>query len=178
LLPLSQTSVLELAHATRHNERIDDLYTVTGGNPFFVTEVLASGDVNVPATVRDAVLARSARLSAAAREVLDVASVVPARIEAGLLKLILSPSASAIEECVECGMLRMDGNSLAFRHELARRTLEDSLSSSRRQALHQKVLGAYNVVKIKCTSRLVHHGHSPEMGRQSCASRLRRPNEQ
>jgi len=159
LLPLSQVSVLELARATRHDERIGDLYTVTGGNPFFVTEVLASGDVNVPATVRDAVLARAARLSPAAREVLDVASVVPARIEAGLLKLILSPSASAIEECVERGMLRMDGNSLAFRHELARRTLEDSLSSSRRQALHQevlKVLQQRGEDKVQL-SRLVHH---------------------
>ena len=159
LLPLSQVSVLELAHATRHDERIGDLYTVTGGNPFFVTEVLASGDVNVPATVRDAVLARAARLSPAAREVLDVASVVPARIEAGLLKLILSPSASAIEECVACGMLRMDGNSLAFRHELARRALEDSLSSSRRQALHQevlKVLKQRGEDKVQL-SRLVHH---------------------
>src|SRR3990170_7252552 len=33
------------------------LYRATGGNPFFVTEVLAIGETGVPPTVRDAVLA-------------------------------------------------------------------------------------------------------------------------
>ena len=37
------------------------------GNPFFVTEVLASGGEAIPATVRDAVLARTARLGDEAR---------------------------------------------------------------------------------------------------------------
>jgi predicted ATPase len=91
LHPLSPDSVSALAHAFQHEEPIDDLYAITGGNPFFVTEVLASGDASVPATVRDAVLARAARLSPEAREVLDAASVVPARIEIELLKSVLSP---------------------------------------------------------------------------------------
>ena len=40
-----------------------DLYLITGGNPFFVTEALSSGAAGVPETVRDAVLTRAARLS-------------------------------------------------------------------------------------------------------------------
>lgn len=159
LLPLSKASVFILAQATKQDGQIGDLYTATGGNPFFVTEVLASGDVSVPATIRDAVLARAGRLSPSAREVLNAVSVVPGHMETGLLKLILSPSVSSIDECVEHGMLRTDGNSLAFRHELARRALEDALPSSRRQALHREVLralrerGEDNVP----LSRLVHH---------------------
>ena len=49
----------------------DLLHDRTGGNPFFVTEALAADTDGVPATVRDAVLARAARLSAPARATLD-----------------------------------------------------------------------------------------------------------
>jgi ATP/maltotriose-dependent transcriptional regulator MalT len=159
LYPLSPDSVSALAHAFQHEEPIDDLYAITGGNPFFVTEVLASGDTSVPATVRDAVLARAARLSLEAREVLDAASVVPGRIELGLLKSVSSSSASAMEECLERGMLRTDGSALMFRHELARRALEDALPPSRKQSLHQRVLQMlreHGEDKIPF-SRLVHH---------------------
>jgi DNA-binding CsgD family transcriptional regulator len=159
LLPLSQDSVLELARATKQAEQADDLYATTGGNPFFVTEVLESKEASIPSTVRDAVLARVARLSPQAREVLEAASIVPGRIEIQLLKSIITPSVAAIEECIEHGMLRTDGNSLSFRHELARQALEDSLSPSRRQALHQGMLKALRERgedKIQL-SRLVHH---------------------
>ena len=159
LLPLSQDSVLELARARKQAEQAEDLYVTTGGNPFFVTEVLESEGASIPSTVRDAVFARAARLSPEAREVLEAASIVPGRIETQLLKSILSPSVAAIEECIEHGMLQTDGNSLSFRHELARQALEDSLSPSRQQDLHQRVLKAFRErgedrVQL---SRLVHH---------------------
>jgi predicted ATPase len=44
-----------------------ELHARTGGNPFFVTEVLADPEPIVPETVRDAVLARAAALSPADR---------------------------------------------------------------------------------------------------------------
>ncbi|HEV8275498.1 MAG TPA: AAA family ATPase [Streptosporangiaceae bacterium] len=47
-----------------------EVYQRTGGNPFYVTEVLAAGSERVPTTVRDAVLARVSRLSRAGRELL------------------------------------------------------------------------------------------------------------
>jgi predicted ATPase len=52
---------------------------LTGGNPFSVTEVVAADSGQVPATVRDAVLARVSRLSPAAREVAASASVLGRR---------------------------------------------------------------------------------------------------
>lgn len=158
LLPLSQASVSLLASEAHLDEQTGNLYAITGGNPFFVTEVLASRGESVPATVRDAVLARATRLSGAAREVLDVASIVPGRIESWLLNEILAPAPAAVEECVERGMLRSEDLSFAFRHELARRALEDALALSRRQELHQRVLKALqergDQVQL---SRLVHH---------------------
>jgi hypothetical protein len=65
LEPLSAASVRRLA--ARSSLDPDELYRLTGGNPFFVTEVLEAGIRRVPAAARDAVLARAARLSAGAR---------------------------------------------------------------------------------------------------------------
>ncbi len=61
--PLSAGAVAELA--TAHGVDSASLHARTGGNPFFVTEVLARGGVSTPGSVRDAVLARAARLSRA-----------------------------------------------------------------------------------------------------------------
>ena len=61
------------------------LYRLTGGNPFYVTEVVQSGMGEVPPSARDAVLARAARLSAGSRAVLDAAALTGTRAELALL---------------------------------------------------------------------------------------------
>ena len=61
-----RTGVAQLASQAGRPSK--GLHRITGGNPFFVTEVLAAAADTVPVTVRDAVLARAVRLSAAARE--------------------------------------------------------------------------------------------------------------
>ena len=63
--PLSPDAVARLA--APHGVDAEVLYRRTGGNPFFVTEVLAAGGTGVPSSVRDAVLARAARIDPAAR---------------------------------------------------------------------------------------------------------------
>lgn len=55
----------------------DTLLAVTGGNPFYVTEVLASDHAGVPPTVADAVLARVSHLSQRAQAALRLVAVVP-----------------------------------------------------------------------------------------------------
>jgi hypothetical protein len=71
---------------------------VTGGNPFFVTEVLAAGGSQLPTSVRDAVLARTARLSPRGRGVVDVASLAGPRAELDLLETLLGAHLAAIDE--------------------------------------------------------------------------------
>ena len=140
LPPLSEAGVNTLA--TREGRRVEDLYPVTGGNPFFVTEALASKDRGVPETVRDAVLSRATRLSPEARAVVELVSVVPARTELWLLNDTISPEPGVLEEAVGAGMLRYEADAISFRHELARRAVEDSLSVPERQRLHTLILKA------------------------------------
>jgi predicted ATPase len=94
---LSEAAVDRLARQA--GRPVEGLYAATGGNPFFVTEVLAHEAEDLPATVRDAVLGRAARLSPPARRVLDLASIVPGAIEQWLVAAVCGPPAHQIEEC-------------------------------------------------------------------------------
>jgi DNA-binding CsgD family transcriptional regulator/tetratricopeptide (TPR) repeat protein len=155
LAALSELAVEQLA--MRAGRPPAGLHSVTSGNPFFVTEVLAAVVDTVPVTVRDAVLARAARLSPAAREIAELVCVVPGKTESWLLEQAAQPDAASIEGCLGIGMLRYEDASLAFRHELARRALEDSLSPMRKQALHTRVLAVLAGRSGLPAARLAHH---------------------
>src|SRR6185503_4776245 len=104
-----------------------NLYATTGGNPFYVTEVLATRGDAVPPTVMDAVLARAARLSAPARRVLDAAAVVSPPVETWLLGDVAGCAPEHLDECVAAGMLSARVGGVQFRHELARLSVERAM---------------------------------------------------
>ncbi len=66
-------AAVESLGASAHR-RTEGLHAATNGNPFFVTEVLASDAPGVPASVRDAVLARAARLPGLTRDLCELPS--------------------------------------------------------------------------------------------------------
>ena len=152
---LSESAVAELA--TRAGRSAAGLHSATGGNPFFITEVLATGAGAVPVTVRDAVLARALRLAPAAREIAELVSLIPGRTEDWLLEEALHPDEAGIEGCLDIGMIRGEDGSLAFRHELARRALEDSIPQTRQRDLHAKVLAILSGRQGISSARLAHH---------------------
>jgi DNA-binding CsgD family transcriptional regulator/tetratricopeptide (TPR) repeat protein len=155
LTPLSEAAVAKLAY--KAGQPSEGLREMTGGNPFYVTEVLAAAADAVPVTVRDAVLARALRLSPAAREIVELVSVVPGKTELWLLEEAVDCDEAGIEACLGIGMIRGADNSLAFRHELARRALEDSLSQARQQELHTRVLEILGRRSGIPLARLAHH---------------------
>jgi len=140
LLPLSETSVFALASAENQIEQANELFDTTGGNPFFVTEALASKSKGVPSTVRDAVLARAARLSFSARALLESAAMIGLRVEPWLLSNIVGGESANVEECIVRGMLQFQGNDYAFRHELARQAILETISPEKKLALHRRIL--------------------------------------
>ena len=140
LMPLSMEAVAELAEP--HGVDAAELHRRTAGNPFFVTEALAAGGVELPTTVRDAVLARVAPLSPPARRLLDAAAIVPGTVELPLLEALAGDATSHLEECLSCGVLDATGTDVAFRHDLARVAVEETLAPDRRLALHRRALAA------------------------------------
>jgi DNA-binding CsgD family transcriptional regulator/tetratricopeptide (TPR) repeat protein len=140
LAPLSVAAVRTLAG--RQPVDAEALHRQTGGNPFFVTEVLASRSVGIPPTVRDAVLARAARLSPASRAVLEAAAILGTQVEGWTLAAMVPDAAVAADECVALGMLSSKGPVLRFRHELVRQAILDTIAAPRRSALHAAALAA------------------------------------
>ena len=136
--PLSRDAVAELA--APHGVDADALYRATGGNPFFVTEVIAARGSDIPSTVRDAVLARAARLTGAATPVLEAVSITLPQAELWLLDALVAGAGKALEECLGSGILQVVPGGVAFRHDLARMAIEESLSPHRRRALHRGAL--------------------------------------
>src|SRR5262249_38636859 len=109
---------------------------------FFVVEALFAGAEAIPATVRDAVLARAARLDPDARALLDAVAIVPPRAELWLLESIAGELVAHLDECLGSGMLASDTAGVAFRHELARLALEESVPLKRKVDLHRKAPAA------------------------------------
>ena len=138
--PLSEEGVVELAEP--HGVDGRELFCRTGGNPFFVTEVLAAGGERIPETVRDAVLARAARLSAPARGLLEAAAVVPGQVELWLLEALADELDDRVDECLASGVLRAGRSNVSFRHELARLAIEEAIAPNRRLALHRAAIEA------------------------------------
>ena len=139
-----------------------ELHCRTGGNPFFVTEVLAAGGSGVPPTVRDAVLTRAARLSPAGWTVLGAAAVIGARAEPWLLIAVAGEGADAVDECIAAGLLHVRGDALAFRHELARTAVLTAMTPVRATALHRSVLAALRAHSARPDdlARLAHHAEA------------------
>jgi predicted ATPase len=136
----------------------EELYRGTGGNPFFVSEVLAAGTKEIPSTVRDAVLARAGRLSGRARTLLEALAVAPAAAEMGVLEAIAGDAMECLEECIGSGVVITASRGVAFRHELARLVIEESMVPNRRVALHALALGA--LAGSRDRARLAHHAEA------------------
>jgi DNA-binding CsgD family transcriptional regulator/tetratricopeptide (TPR) repeat protein len=152
--PLSKEAVVEMARD--YHGQTDALYEVTGGNPFLVTEALTLPDVGVPASVRDAVAARLARLGPAAQATAEAASVIPGQAERWLLSEMANDSVAALDECKSRGLIDYDEWLVWYRHELVRGAVRNSLSPQRRWELNQRALAAL-IEAGSDVARIIHH---------------------
>ncbi len=174
--PLSEQAVRSLAG--ERGADVGELYRVTGGNPFYVSEILEAGWPSVPPTVRDAVGARLARMSSGARRAVETAAVIGARVDQSLMWSALNGSGSLVDECLTTGILLGDGTSLRFRHELVRMAVEAAITPHRKTELHVRVLAVLEERGNGDPALLAHHAegagdakavlrHAPEAARQS-----------
>jgi DNA-binding CsgD family transcriptional regulator/tetratricopeptide (TPR) repeat protein len=160
LAPLSPAGVAQLAEP--YGVDAAELHRKTAGNPFFVVEALAAHAEEIPTTVRDAIFARAARLSARANRLLEAVAIVPPQAELWLLEEIDGESIDALDECLASGMLTSVTAGVAFRHELARLAVEEAVGLNRRLDLNRKALVAL-VDRPDATpdlARLSHHAEA------------------
>jgi DNA-binding CsgD family transcriptional regulator len=129
-----------------------ELHRLTGGNPFFVTEVLQGGG-DAPVSIRDAVLARTRTLSVPARDALEVAALIGSRMQSELLvSLVRDPL--EIDELIRYGLLIKDSDDLRFRHEIARVAIEAAIPPYRKAAIHTKIMDALLASRCDDDARL------------------------
>ena len=126
LPPLSPAAVAGLAAGSGRDSTA--LHTLTGGNPFYVTETLAAPGDTVPATVADAVLARVGRLDPACRDAVEQLSVVPTAVELGLARRLLGPRFDALIPAEEQGVLQVRDDGLAFRGGRGRHGADEAVA--------------------------------------------------
>jgi DNA-binding CsgD family transcriptional regulator len=140
LQPLSLDAVRTIAEGGHWDAA--ELHDATAGNPFFVTEVLRGGVRGgpVPASVRDAVESRMRQLSAVARAFAQQVAIVPRQALVDDLGELAAFDVDAADECIEAGLLQLEGAVIRFRHELARAAVEHSMPPARRLALHKRLL--------------------------------------
>jgi DNA-binding CsgD family transcriptional regulator len=176
LPPLSEGAVRALAG--QRGADAAELHRVTGGNPFYVREILEAGWPSVPPTVRDAVGARLARCSTPTRRALESAAVAGARVDRLILPWVVGDLSTSIEECLATGMLVPDGAGLRFRHELVRMAVEAGIAPHRKAELHTSLLAELEARDGADPAMLAHHAdgagderavlrHAPDAARRS-----------
>ena len=138
LTPLSKQAVQKLADEKGYDG--EDVYSISGGNPFYVNEILASYSLGVPDSVKDSILCFYNRLEDETKNVLQFLSVIPEGLELTRLYKIDPSYHQAIESCLDNKVLVIKNNKIFFKHELYRRTIEASLSPFKRIALNKSVL--------------------------------------
>ena len=185
--PLSVSAVAALAGP--HHTGVDtaELHRITGGNPFYVSEILEAGWPSIPPTVRDAVGARLARATPGTRRLVEAAAVIGSRVDRDLLAAALNEPgqepdsqphpADGLDEGLSTGILMADGPALRFRHELVRMAVEFSIGPHRTVTLHKRLLAALEARGDADPALLAHHaegaGDAPAVRRHAQAAARR-----
>ena len=140
---------------------LDRTLARTGGNPFFAGQVVAArretGSDDLPARLRDVVLARLASVSASGQSVLRAASAAGHRIDDRLLGEVLDQPpdivAGALREVMDRHLLVRAGGSsdphVAFRHALLQELIHEDLLPGERARLHERYAVALEAAAIE-----------------------------
>jgi len=132
-----------------------DLHDLTGGNPFYVSEVLAAPE-DVPRSVVDAVLARVARLPALSRRLLEFLALSPVRVERPVLDALVPGWAIAVVEPDRQRIVTIHRDAVAFGHEIARQAVAEAVPAARAAEIHRALLDT--LIRTHADpARIVHH---------------------
>lgn len=118
------------------------LHSLTGGNAFFVCEMLEHEGEELPTTIRDAVLARTSSLDADAWDLLHLLTCSPEVLSDAML-MRLGVGLPALRGLDDAGLIRRTSRGLAFRHDLYRLAIDDAMPPGAGAGLHRRLIDAY-----------------------------------
>ena len=175
LTGLTTADVQELVRRTEPESAFEDLAAAlvarTGGNPFFVSELLrlltserrldvASVHTVLPHQVRDVLRRRIDRLPDRTQALLNVVALLRLPAEVALLSGVTDLGVEATlddaEAAVASSLLIEDGVSGGFTltHDLVRQTLEETLSTTRRARMHARIAEVMKAVEQESPTML------------------------
>ena len=157
LVPLSREAVDKMAIERGYNG--ENVYSISGGNPFYVNEILASYSPGIPENIKDSILSIYNRKDEKTKKVWQILSVLPTGFEIRYLEKMEPSYATAIQHCLDAKILISKDGLISFKHELYRRTTETSLSPLVRIALNKRILDLFlkNFERNQETERIIHH---------------------
>lgn len=138
LQPLSRQAVEKMAEVRGYKG--ENVFTISGGNPFYVTEILASYSPGVPENIKDAILSVYHKQEKGTKNAWEICSVIPEGLEINRFGKIKSSWDQGMDHCFALQIIIIKNNRVVFKHELYRRTIEGSLSPFKRIALNKKML--------------------------------------
>ena len=168
-LELGEVAALaeQISGASLHESVTAALYERTGGNIFYLTELLrllgaehrkdaitaaAVHDFEVPSGVRDVILRRTDRLPANTRTLLTISSVVGRDADLDLLEQAAGLDSEqlllALEPAIAAGLLVPfdSGWGYRFRHPLIQESIYAGISTVERARLHARIAAALEAV--------------------------------
>ncbi len=157
LSPLSKNAVEAMAAEKGYKGK--DVYSISGGNPFYVNEILASYSTGVPDNIKDSILSVYSRQNEKTKQVWQILSVIPSGLAVKYLEKLEPYYSEAIHDSLDTKILIMNGELISFKHELYRRTIETSLSPLIRRDINKRMLDML-VAKDeqpKEIERIIHH---------------------
>jgi predicted ATPase len=161
---LARRDVAELVASTAGTDAAPDvalLFDRTGGNPFFIEELLAASTPvsALPEGLRELLLARLHDLPDSTLAVLRPASVLGQGFTEDLLGaatgLPMQEIEDALRQAVDHNILRAGAGKLRFRHDLMREAIYDDLLPAQRHRLH--VAAARRLKRTRRSSILPAH---------------------
>ncbi|MFG2062375.1 BTAD domain-containing putative transcriptional regulator [Micromonospora sp. NPDC048871] len=156
----------------------------TGGNPFFITELLRAdpAGTDLPPSIRDTVRLRLGRLPAPARDCLALLGVAGRDLDATTMAEVLGRPAEEITEALSAAytaelVTEAEPGAVWFRHPLFAEVAYGQLPPPRRATLHARLAQAYERCGVVGPAELAHHygravglGHEEEHLRWTLAA--------
>ena len=141
LSPLSREAVEKMAEERGY--RGEDVFIISGGNPFYVTEILASYSPGVPDNIKDSIISVYNNQGRGTKNAWEICSIIPEGLEIDRFAKIKSDWDQGVDHCFALKIIIVKNNKVIFKHELYRRTIEASLSPFKRIALNKKILDLF-----------------------------------